>query len=780
MNNIANKTTFWTFLGQTNIIIPRLQRDYAQGRKGKESLREDFLSCIKEALDNDTDKILKLDFVYGSGDEYGNYTPLDGQQRLTTLWLLHWFIAFKSEVLKENDIQSRLIRFTYETRSSSSQFCQELVRSGSSITISDGESIADAIIRQSWMFSAWRLDPTVQSMLRMLSGEQNNKIDGIEELFANCTKNDFQYYWSRLIAPANYCPIVFYQLDIENLGQTDDLYVKMNGRGKPLTDFENFKADLINYFEEKEWTAFLDPETGYPVMMDTEWTDFFWHYKGNGVSVDELFFGFINRFFLVRLMSNDKKRELEDSAEDKPLRILYDYLYSFVNKKEERKSYNDIGFGVYKTLFEKITDSWSLFYDLRNVLNNILVLFKQDRISLETAVNSPYYKDKQFQIAYVVDVPFDGYSITQPQIVAFWAVCHYFSKLGGTFHVDSLKKWMRIVWNTCDYNDDVVRSKEAVITTIQSFESLFNNPTKPYETLLTSFMKDLLPLPHPTAFEEHIREERSKINQMQLGCYSGVVPEFSGQTWEEVILNVEKKSIFKGNIRCLILDGDNHYNWSYFDTKYLNYSEYNNMGLNNWAIRNLLLFDFDLMKRFWYPNGDKRDRYWRNLLVEAEKQKTIHEWLLSKPKTENELQDSVETEPYERKMIIGTTLLEDACHSDGVYLAKSRIGKWVLIHHQASLPYVLFDKERDEKIKEFCNQGIITIEDKIRLKCGLFNSKDIRFKHIGNSFVWMANGHIKKSTDDDYYIEACNCTNSILDFEKEICKLLTPQPAEEI
>ena len=96
-------------------------------------------------------------------------------------------------------------------------------------------------------------------------------------------------------------------------------------------------------------------------MMDTEWTDFFWHYKGNGVSVDELFFGFINRFFLVRLMSNDKKRELEDSAEDKPLRILYDYLYSFVNKKEERKSYNDIGFGVYKTLFEKITDSWSLF-----------------------------------------------------------------------------------------------------------------------------------------------------------------------------------------------------------------------------------------------------------------------------------------------------------------------------------------------------------------------------------------------------------------------------------
>ena len=46
MNNIADKTTFWNFLGQTDIIIPKLQRDYAQGRKGKESLRENFLSSI--------------------------------------------------------------------------------------------------------------------------------------------------------------------------------------------------------------------------------------------------------------------------------------------------------------------------------------------------------------------------------------------------------------------------------------------------------------------------------------------------------------------------------------------------------------------------------------------------------------------------------------------------------------------------------------------------------------------------------------------------------------
>ena len=66
MNNIADKTTFWIFLGQTSIVIPKLQRDYAQGRKGKESIRENFLSSIKNALDSDN-KQLKLDFVYGTG-----------------------------------------------------------------------------------------------------------------------------------------------------------------------------------------------------------------------------------------------------------------------------------------------------------------------------------------------------------------------------------------------------------------------------------------------------------------------------------------------------------------------------------------------------------------------------------------------------------------------------------------------------------------------------------------------------------------------------------------
>lgn len=53
MNNIANTTTLWQLLGKCKVVIPILQRDYAQGRVGYENLREKFLSAIVAALDGD-------------------------------------------------------------------------------------------------------------------------------------------------------------------------------------------------------------------------------------------------------------------------------------------------------------------------------------------------------------------------------------------------------------------------------------------------------------------------------------------------------------------------------------------------------------------------------------------------------------------------------------------------------------------------------------------------------------------------------------------------------
>ena len=84
--------TFWSLITSgKKIVIPTIQRDYAQGRIGKEYLRCNFLETIKSAL-LDVNKPLTMDFVYGA-DEETRFVPLDGQQRLTTLWLLHWYVA---------------------------------------------------------------------------------------------------------------------------------------------------------------------------------------------------------------------------------------------------------------------------------------------------------------------------------------------------------------------------------------------------------------------------------------------------------------------------------------------------------------------------------------------------------------------------------------------------------------------------------------------------------------------------------------------------------------
>jgi hypothetical protein len=92
---------------------------------GKEKIREKFLLNLRSALDST--KVLKLDFVYGEEKNKILY-PLDGQQRLTTLWLLHWYIALRSGKLKEPAVANEMKKFSYETRISSREFCENLCK----------------------------------------------------------------------------------------------------------------------------------------------------------------------------------------------------------------------------------------------------------------------------------------------------------------------------------------------------------------------------------------------------------------------------------------------------------------------------------------------------------------------------------------------------------------------------------------------------------------------------------------------------------------------------
>ena len=80
------KLTLWKALEQYHIVIPTIQRDYAQGRKNDPKIaqiRKTFLQALVQSLTKNQE--LELDFVYGSLN-HKTLELLDGQQRWSHLF----------------------------------------------------------------------------------------------------------------------------------------------------------------------------------------------------------------------------------------------------------------------------------------------------------------------------------------------------------------------------------------------------------------------------------------------------------------------------------------------------------------------------------------------------------------------------------------------------------------------------------------------------------------------------------------------------------------------
>ena len=153
------KLTFWQLLSTYKVEIPIIQRDYAQGRLSENAtaIRGELLESIYDALVYDMP--LDFDFVYGSVEE-NKLFPLDGQQRLTTLFLLHWYLAEKENRIEE--MRKVLSNFSYTTRISSRDFCEMLV--DLSYSPQKNISVSKYIKNENKYFLSWNSDPTVKAM----------------------------------------------------------------------------------------------------------------------------------------------------------------------------------------------------------------------------------------------------------------------------------------------------------------------------------------------------------------------------------------------------------------------------------------------------------------------------------------------------------------------------------------------------------------------------------------------------------------------------------------
>lgn len=256
------------------IVIPLIQRDYAQGRRDLRTteVRKQLLIDINSALVNCEEPTLDLNFIYGKSKD-GVFIPLDGQQRLTTLFLVYLF-AFRDS----NDCDF-LGNFSYETRDSSKQFFISLFENRKDIFRIE-EKPSEIIKDAAWFADSWFFDPTIQGVLVTL--------DSISDFF------DFQYNYSEILISNKNYRVIFNFLDIEELGSEDELYIKLNSRGRPLTDFENFKARFISRVNEIDSKLAND----LAFKLDTKWTDVIWKFDKNRFDIN-----FLN-LFEIALINN--------------------------------------------------------------------------------------------------------------------------------------------------------------------------------------------------------------------------------------------------------------------------------------------------------------------------------------------------------------------------------------------------------------------------------------------------------------------------------------------
>lgn len=231
----AKNYSLSTFLKDHIIVIPAMQRDYAQGRDNAEAanIRKLFIASILDAVFENNE--LSLDFTYGDSknNDARRYYPIDGQQRLTTLFLVYAYVLIKAK--KENDKETEktlevLKNFRFEERYKAEEYIKELLScKGDDIRLT--------------MPELWHKSPSAEGFARTYF-----QISKAVEERENNTSLKAKDYLERLEK------ITFMEIS-RNL--PDDVFCKMNARGRTLTDFEVFKAGVVKKFKDED-TGFVN------------------------------------------------------------------------------------------------------------------------------------------------------------------------------------------------------------------------------------------------------------------------------------------------------------------------------------------------------------------------------------------------------------------------------------------------------------------------------------------------------------------------------------------
>lgn len=637
--------TIWSVLNNTlenndikrGIEIPMIQRDYAQGRENNKAgeIRKVFLNkilkTVKDVIEKD-EHPLELDFVYGFL-EASAFIPLDGQQRLTTLYLLHWYFAFKEQKL--DNFQAPFSRFNYQTRQSSSEFFKkmnkDLTEEDHQAIFKNGSSFKSVITNQNWYFLGWKHDLTIQSVITML--------DETHSIFS-----DSQITFSDLISEEK-PPIIFNFLNVENFGLTDDLYIKMNARGKPLTNFENLKAELGKFIEQSDFntnysyclthstgTKNVDVETYFVTKVDTSWSDYFW--KIRDIWTNEFDDKLLNTLGFIAL--NELAKQDIKSFESS-IRVLE-------NDFSELSYYKLNNLGL-------LNEASIISY-----INTLDLLVSNDEVVKSYLKDESYFNKKG-----IVSVSYGKITnASYPERALFYAVFSFLIVHQDKVSLEELKRWDRLIWNLV--NNTTYNTPRELHNSLVSIGELIESYTGDiYQTFINSEIKGF---DNQQIIEEKIKiqlllkdnkwdrfvhqaEDHKYLNGqiVFLLAFSGIYDRYLS---EGLIWGVEEDTAYFKNVN------------SYFDKFTQLFTSNGLRNFENEVFRRALLVkgDYMLFSTNWsFLIDNHRDISWKRLLKETGNRSS--DYFQKRCGYLKELLDSVDVENVEGSL--KRTIAESSC-----------------------------------------------------------------------------------------------------------------------
>lgn len=305
-----NSSYFKKLINDYIIYVPEFQRNYLQGDDSNESIKDkrnclldDIFNCIESQSES-----INLGFIYGRVERLYKdklFYPYDGQQRLTTLYFLYLLIYFKFK--NYDEIQSFKKKLSYQTRISTNRFIESflywILDSKEKVSIyndfwnKDGKDLKGFIMSQDWfMMTEWNYDVSIINMLSIIveiSGRIKKNLGdktGIVNFIDKDENNPFQFDF----------------IYVDDISKSDDLYIKINARGKALSPFENLKSDIDKYWKDEDKTK-----------LDAEWTEYVWNQldvndKNKEKSFDNSFYNLLSNIFYLQYLVGLDQNNLND------------------------------------------------------------------------------------------------------------------------------------------------------------------------------------------------------------------------------------------------------------------------------------------------------------------------------------------------------------------------------------------------------------------------------------------------------------------------------------